>query len=136
MADASWLVQKAIFNVLDAGLSIPVYDSVPVNPAFPYCTVGDDVTADASSKTDSGQELVATIHVWSRERGRWQVKQTIDQIDDLLHDETLAIEQIGSPPTAPYAVAYVRRDVSQTFADPDGLTMHGVASFRLRVTAP
>jgi hypothetical protein len=133
MADASWMLQKAIFKALNDGLDVPVYDSVPGNPAFPYVTIGDDVSSDRSSKVESNQEFACTIHVWSRQRGRWETKQLIDAVDELLHDQTLAIEEVGSPGAAPYVVTDVWRDGSQTFVDPDGLTMHGIVSYRVKI---
>jgi uncharacterized protein DUF3168 len=135
VADASWLLQKAIFKTLDQGLSTPVFDSVPPGPAFPYVTIGDDVSIDGSSKIESGQEFACQVHVWSRQRGRKEVKEIIDAIDDLLHQQPLPIEPSGSPPTPLYAVIDVWRDGSQTLVDPDGLTMHGIAAFRIKICA-
>jgi Protein of unknown function (DUF3168) len=125
VADSSRVLQDAIYTVLKNGLTIPVYDDVKVNTTFPYVTIGEDTAVDDSSKVDSNQEFTVNIHVWSRERGRWQAKQIISDIDDLLHEQPLYLTS-GS-------VCSVHRDSSQTFLDPDGLTIHGVVIFKVRV---
>jgi uncharacterized protein DUF3168 len=136
MADAAWLLQKALFKVLDDGLTVPVFDSVPSNPTFPYVTCGTDVWTDTSSKVEANQEFACTIHAWSRQRGKWEAKQLLDQVDELLNDQTLIIEDVGSPGAPPYEVVECRRrDGDPGFTDPDGLTTHGVVTYRILICA-
>ena len=39
---ASLPIQATIYEVLNAGLSIPIYDNVPDNAIMPYAVIGDD----------------------------------------------------------------------------------------------
>lgn len=127
MADAGLAVQSALKAALDAALSVSVYDHVPQGAAFPYVLIGDDTAVDEGDKSEKGQELTATIHAWSRERGRWQVKTLLGEVYDRLHEGALAPDG--------WTVVYMRFDFAQSFLEPDGLTYHGVHRYRLLARA-
>ena len=132
MADASWELQQALFSKLDGDATLDalitgVFDSVPPAQAFPYVTIGDGSAADFGTKTEQGQSHAILIHAWARDRGRRTVKQILARVYTLLH------EQILADPTSPTVFENVltRWEFGDTFLDPDGLTYHGVARYRI-----
>ncbi|MFQ5954710.1 MAG: DUF3168 domain-containing protein [Kiloniellales bacterium] len=130
MADASGAVQTAIYDRLtgDAtlmGMVKAVHDQVPEDAKFPYVTIGDDTATDFDTKTETGQELTLTLHAWSRAHGRKEVKDILARIYALLHEQALTITG--------FTHVLARFEFTQTFRDPDGLTQHGVARYRVIV---
>jgi hypothetical protein len=115
-------IQRRCYEILAAGLSCPVYDYVPPTAAMPYAEIGDDIVTDLSDKTDDQFSIILTIHCWSATRGRKEVRNMTMQVRDLLHDNALAADGLS---------LLARCQQIQTFRDPDGVTMHGVVSFRV-----
>jgi hypothetical protein len=133
VSEASWNTQKAVYAAL-TGASIAggrVYDDVPdaataadaPDSEFPYVQIGemdataDDVSTSAGGRDDGDVETI-TLHVWSRETGQREVKNVMQAIKDLLHDQALVVEGRAS------ALCFVR--ARRSFMDPDGRTRHGV----------
>ncbi len=130
MADAAFAVQTAIYDKLtgDAALMAAidaVHDQVPENAAFPYLTIGEDTGRDFGTKTESGQSLTLTLDAWSRAHGRKEVKDILARVHALLHEQALSV--------AGFTHLLTRFEFTQTFRDPDGLTQHGVARYRIIV---
>lgn len=129
--DAGWPLQAAIYAQLAASdlmNSISgIYDHVPEGAAFPYITVGEAMSQDWSSNSFSGQEHRLTLHAWSREAGRKQVKELLGQIHAVLHEQSVIVTG--------HKLVSLRYEFSETFKDPDGLTHQGVIRFRA-VTVP
>jgi hypothetical protein len=117
-------IQAAIFARLST-LSTPVFDHVPQGTAFPYIVIGDDTSIPWDTDTSLGTETTCTIHVWSRERGRKQVKAIMDAVYASLNRASFAI--------AGGVLIECLYEFSESFMDPDGLTRHGVMRFRLTV---
>lgn len=122
-------VQTAIYGTLNSALSIPVYDHAPQKPdaamGFPYVTIGEDTTSEWDTDTEIGGDVVCTIHTWSRFRGREEVKQIQGQIYTALHRASLAFSG--------YAFMDCFFETSDSFLDADGLTYHGVQTFRVHL---
>ena len=124
-------IQAKIFSILDAGLSYPVYDDAPALPEgmpsdkFPYVVIGDDTAAPFDNDSHVGVNATLTIHVWSRYRGRKEVKDIQGEIYDLLNRATMTI--------ATYTVVDALFEFSQSFVEPDGATRHGVQRFRITI---
>ena len=123
-------VQTAISVALkaDAGLMAlisGVYDSVPQTEVFPYVTIGEDSHVGWSTNTTLGTDVNAVISVWSRERGRKETKQIQGEIYDALNRATLTY--------AGYDIINIELEGSESFMDADGLTRHGVQSFRVLI---
>jgi hypothetical protein len=108
-----------------------IYDNVPQqvdsgnDSVFPYITIGDDTMIDWDTDTSQGKEATLTLHVWSRYRGRKEVKEIQGIIYDALHLSNLIITG--------YHSVLMLSEYSETLLDPDGLTRHGVQRFRLIV---
>lgn len=138
-------IQEAIYDKLinDVDLTVAIapnvqnankgaiYDNVPQaldsgnDSFFPYVTIGDDTMIDWDTDTSQGKEATLTIHVWSRYRGRKEVKEIQGIIYDILHLSNLIITG--------YHSVLMLSEFSETLLDPDGLTRHGVQRFRLIV---
>lgn len=127
MSDHSWGLQKAIFDALtgDAalmGMVTGVFDRPPQGTAFPYVTLGEATVVDGSDKTNAGQEHTLTLHAWSRERGRKEVKDIMAQVFEVLHDKAIAVTG--------FVLVNLRFEFGETMLDGDGLTHHGIARYR------
>lgn len=122
-------LQTAIFDTLSAALSVPVYDAVPQavdsgdDDAFPYVTIGDDSLGEFDTDTSIGFDTDVTVHVWSRYRGRREVKEIQQSIYDAIHLQPISV------PGSHFVMALFQSATS--FMDADGITRHGVTIFRI-----
>ena len=120
---AAFEIQKSINSVLEAGLDVPVYDSVPENAAYPYVVIGDDTLVDFSADGKTGFDATVTIHTWSSFDGMSQVKALMGYVYDLLNRQDYGINGfnlLGSD-----------SEFEETFLEADGVVRHGVQRFRL-----
>jgi len=120
-------VQTAVFGALTGRAElialVDVYDSVPQDAAFPYVTIGEDNHNEWDTDTTIGSDCSITIHTWSRARGRKETKQIQAEIYAALHRAELT--HTG------YKFDSCDWESSQSFTDADGLTRHGVQTFRI-----
>lgn len=127
-------IQKAVYTKLNADLSTPVYDYVPQDSdsgsstPFPYVTIGEDVVTEFDTDTDSGGNVLITIHTWSRAKGRKECKDIQGAIYTSLHRQTLAISGYN------FIDCFFVSE--QSFFDTDGYTRHGVSSYRILIDEP
>lgn len=122
------MMQTEIQEAIAARLSTvgaPVYDNVPQDTAFPYIVIGDDTSIPFDTDDSIGSEVTCTIHVWSRYRGKKEVKEIMGAVYASLHRASFAI--------ADGALIECVSEFAESFVDPDGLTRHGVIRFRLIV---
>lgn len=142
---AAFAVQVAVFDRLraDATLAGLLADSViagsPTEPAiydhvpqaqlsedpsqFPYVVIGDDTAGEFDTDDVNGQETTVTLHIWSRYRGKKEVKQIADAIYDALHDATLAISGQNA--------IYCFWEFAESVPESDVLVQHEVTRFRI-----
>lgn len=118
-----WNIQAALYSALSGNISATVYDHVPEDSSFPYVVIGEDMPNQWDTDTEQGFETVLTLHFWSRYRGKKEVKELTDEVYDLLHRKSLAI-------SGQYTVNLMWES-SEILLDPDGLTYHGLADYRL-----
>lgn len=118
-------IQKAVYARLIStyDLNVPVYDHVPQDAAFPYIVIGDSTAIQWDTDDSLGTESTITIHVWSRFRGREEVKEIQGQIYDALHRHELDIDGCHT--------VTCEWEHADSFVDPDGITRHGVSRFRI-----
>ena len=131
----SYALQIAIFNALNAdsalsALVVGIYDNQDQvsNPdddsAFPVLTISTGTILPWDDDTKLGGQYDVEIHTWSRARNALESKQIMDAVYNVLHRGTLTIT----------GWRYVQSDlVSQINPqrDPDGITRHGVQTFRI-----
>lgn len=80
MKSSAWPLQKAIYARLNSRLSVPVYDHVPNDAPFPFVAVGEDTEVDWSAKSEPGEEVTHTVHIYSRWQGMKEAKDIKDQV--------------------------------------------------------
>lgn len=111
-----------------------IYDVVPQvkdtgrDSDFPYLVIGDDILNEWSTDTAEGENVAATIHVWSRAGSMREAKKIIGEIKAALSRAELTIpdhEFIGC-----------EFETSTCVIDPDMETVHGTAQFRLYIDEP
>lgn len=118
-----WQIQQAIFTRLNTELSVPVYDHVPQGSAYPYVNIGEDTALQWDTDESTGSESTLTVHTWSRQYGRRETKELMQDIYAALHRYELPI---------PGAVT-CEWEFTESFTDPDNVTRHGVMRFRVIV---
>jgi hypothetical protein len=134
MSEVSLALQAAVLLALrsHAPLSaLPlqgrIYDRVPSNAVFPYATFRVPNVVDDSADCVEGSEVNFAIHVWSRTVG-WPEAATIaGHVRKALHLVDLPMTDFVMI-TCTFQ-EFIRLD------DPDGITNHGVASFRALINA-
>lgn len=133
MTTSLFAVQEAVYGALTSssivqaliGSPARVYDVVPPSAQFPYITLGDVVVKEFDTKDQTGFEQSLTLHVWSRYRGRKELKQIVQTIYDVLHNAALTV-------TGANYVSCVFQSAS-TLQENDGLTLHGILRYRIIV---
>lgn len=103
-----------------------VFDAVPEGQAFPYVTIGEDTVVDWSTKTNAGEEITHTIHVWSRYAGKKEAKEILSMVLEAITKQPLVL-------TGGFSVDYTAMDFMEVFTDEDGLTRHGVLRIRFKI---
>ena len=126
-------LQTAVYTALTAGVSVPVYDDVPQydtksDADFPFVVIGEDSLEDWGDDAKKGFDASLQIHVWSRARGRFEVKRIQGEIYNTLHRNNIAI---GS-----YGTLGFDETFQDSNLDSDGLTRHGVQRFRTFFAEP
>lgn len=94
--DATPELQTAIFTVLnaDAGISAlgaSVYDFIEELETTPFVQIGDTTLTPWFAMTQNGQIATATIHSYSRNEGKLEIKQIMQAIYNALHKQDLTI---------------------------------------------
>ncbi len=107
------------------GNPVRLFEDVPDNPVFPYIALGEDQEIPWLADCIDGSEVYITLHVWARDGGFGTVKEGSAVVTAALHDAPLAL--------AGYRVVVFSRGGMRVMKDPDGLTTHGVLTFRALV---
>ncbi len=104
-----------------------IYDHVPQPAPYPYVSFGQSVVRDADTSTESGDEHLLTLHIWSRAEGRTETHALIDAVRSALHQQALTL--------AGHRLITLRHEFSEARREPDGDTIHGLVRLRA-VTEP
>jgi len=131
MSFPDWDLQKAIYAALVAAevCGGRVYDRISKDAAFPYVTIGDSQVLDDGALFDTcigGWEAFHDIHIWSRpESGSKR------ELKEIAADVITSVAGITAVEGFVLVVAQVQS--SRSFRDPDGMTEHGVLTFRFLI---
>lgn len=128
MSSAALELQGAIVGRLSADTGIAavvsgVYDHVPQGTAFPYIELGEDTFDQWDHDDANGFEGRVDIHTWSQYQGQKQVKELQGMVYSALHDLPLTLTN--------YRCISIMQESEQVMNDPDGITRHGVQTFRV-----
>ena len=123
-----WAIQVAIRDALLAdptidGLVTGVFDYVPEGTAEPYITVGEAIETPDNTHSGFGHQSVATLHIWTRQRGHAQGLQILEAVKRVLDHQRVTI--------ADRHLVSVRFEFSQTLRDPNPEIRHIPARFRV-----
>lgn len=98
MNSGAGALQKALFERLSSDSELidllggeRVFDHVPPKTPFPYVTLGETVSRDWSTASETGSEHFLNIQVWARESGRKRVLEIADRIALWLGDGALTM---------------------------------------------
>lgn len=126
------IARTLLYDTLSGNVSgVTIYDHVPFEPEgspddqFPYGTIGDAEVSPFDTDDTLGGYVDASIHVWSRYKGRKEVDEALDAIYGLLHRASLT--------SAGYKIVDCLFEFSDVFTEEDGQTRHGVIRFRLTI---
>lgn len=123
-------VQTIVFQELNASSEIGaevtgIYDQAPEDATFPYITVGESTHNEFDTVDTLGDVATITVHVWSRYRGKKETKEIQALIYNVLHRANVTYSG--------FRRISIDWENSQTFIDQDGLTRHGVQTFRILI---
>lgn len=128
MASASDELQAAIFARLQADLAIQnlvdgrVFDRVPADAAMPYVQFSKTGSSRDRISCVKSWTLYPDIDVWSSDVGFGEAKRIMAAVAESLDGAPLVLETMRLVMIIEY-----RTDV---FRDADGLTSHGVVTFK------
>lgn len=133
MTTSLFAVQEAVYGALTSSTALQalignparLYDVVPPAAIFPYATLGDVLIKQFDTKDQYGFDQALVLHVWSRYRGRKELKQIIQTIYDVLHNATLNVSGAN--------VVMCQFQSASTSQENDGLTLHGILRYRIIV---
>lgn len=113
------------------GGTLKVYTrKAPPNIDPPYVVIGDETARDYGASDGDGQEHTVTLHVWAIDIGPdtalKKALQIMRDVRAVLHDADLSLS--GG------ALVNLRQEFKETFADPDGVSEHGVQRYRAVTT--
>lgn len=123
MADPSFAVQVAVFDRLEAEVSCPIYDSVPMNAAMPYLTIDSEISSNSDILNGRRDTRLFYLSVWSNFKGQEEVKRLMGEVDRALHRRPLPVET--------GRVISVLVDRKQANRDADGETYQGSVTLRI-----
>lgn len=126
MTDPSLSVQAAIVERLraTAGIGAIVYDRVPTTVQKPYISFGpSQITSDDSTCID-GFEVFQQVDIWSVLPGFAEAKALGEKVRAALHRYEFMIDGL------PFEIEH---QFTNYLRDGDGLTSHGVLSFRVLI---
>ncbi len=129
MADRTVEIQKAIVGVLRAHagtsalVSSRIYDRAPESATFPFLTLGVVAGIPFDGEALRGMRHIFDVHAWSRTVSAVECRRIVAQVFDALHWADLTLD--GGTPVICRVTD--RRD----FADPVGVTTHGVVSIEI-----
>lgn len=66
-------------------------NNIPLDFAFPYVTLGETVSTTQDTFDKDGQHVVATLHLWSAKKGKYEVLQLHNLVHSALNNKILSL---------------------------------------------
>ena len=124
MADPAIPLQAALYARLDAELTVPVYDAVPMGTPYPYVTIDSEQASNTSPISGRKRaDRMLYLSVWSDYQGQAEVKPINAEIEAALDERSL--------PLSDGRAASVRVERMSTNRDADGITYQGSVTVRV-----
>lgn len=129
MSIAASELQRAVYSTLAGNAALiallggpDVFDHTPPSATFPYVTFGQMSVFDWDTATETGHEVLFSLHVWSRAKGRKEAFAIIEKVSELLNDAAL---NVGA-----HTLICLRHQETETGYDDDVAVHHGLMRFR------
>lgn len=122
MKSPTLILHKAQVDRIEAQTSYKVFDNMPKQESFPYIVMGEITARDWSAKSEPGQEVYFTIHIWSQYEGRKEADEIADAVLQALTMSPLDL----SPDFHPVLDRDDIFDSYDLIIDIDGITRHGI----------
>ncbi|AIL60935.1 DUF3168 domain-containing protein [Pseudomonas alkylphenolica] len=127
MADPSVALQEALFARLEAEVSCPIFDGVPMNTAKPYVSIDREISTNIRPIAGRKREQrLIYLSVWSDAIGQAEVKRINGEIINALDERRL--------PLATGRAVSVRVEQADAQRDADGVTYQGSITVRVITT--
>ena len=126
MKSPTLVLHKAQVGRIEAQTSYKVFDDVPEQEPDDYVVMGEITARDWSAKSEPGQEVYSTIHIWSRYGGRKKAEQMADGIL-----QALTLSRLDLSPD--FRAILDKEDIFDSYdliIDIDGITRHGILKLR------
>jgi hypothetical protein len=123
-------LQQAIFQQLNNDTNLKpmikgVFDQVPEGTSLPYVQIGDFTNNPYDTKTDNGEDITLTLHVWSGGPGKTEAEIILDSVLQAMTAAPIVLTG------GVFTVDGIRREFVQVFND--GQAQHGVCRFRIYI---
>ncbi len=122
MKSPDLVLHNALIARIESDTAYTIYDDNPQDVPYPYIAMGEMIAGDWSAKGEPGQEVFATLHLWSQYKGK---KEILEIYDGVLQAITRAKLDLGSDFNA---LSYF--DNWNLIIDIDGKRRHGILRFR------
>lgn len=103
-----------------------IYNRPPPGIIEPFISLGPDQVISDDASCVEGYEVFPQIDVWSRDVGHTETKTIAGTVRRILHDTDLVLG-------GGFRLVEIRHLNTRTLTDPDGLTSHGVMTFRAMI---
>lgn len=129
MIDSGLALQGAIVAALKADADVSglaadrVYDAVPDGATYPLIKIGEIQVIDDGAEGIASVEVFVTLHAWSQAVGAVECRRLTGILRQCLHQAAL---ELGDD----WQLIDMLHRQSRVFVDADGVTHHGVVTFR------
>jgi hypothetical protein len=130
MKAAAGALQATIFALLDGDATLGalvegVFDfgGVEKSQVFPYVTIGEVSSDTWGTLTNDGEQVQATLHVWTQGRRMAPANAILNRLNELLGNATLTVTG--------YALARSLFETYNSVSDPDDRIQHLVVTYRV-----
>lgn len=120
------LLHKVQIERIEAQTDYKVFDDMPEQEPDDYVVMGEIMARDWSAKSEPGQEVYSTIHIWSRYGGRKKAELMADGIL-----RALTLSRLDLSPG--FWMVLDKDDIFDSYdliIDIDGITRHGILKLR------
>jgi hypothetical protein len=73
-------------------------NNIPSGYTFPYVALGETSSITQDTWSNEGQHIVATLHLWSAKKGKYEILQLHNLVHSALHDKNLTLTNYRSSP--------------------------------------
>ena len=131
-ADSSWDVQTGVYTLLTGTTGVTdlladgansILDHVPPGTMPPYIVASEIRVRPLDTQGASGNEMVLTLHTYSRNSGMQEVRGIMAAVHDALHNASFSIPG--------QTLVLCQCIDSEARLEGDGLTRHGIQHFQI-----